>query len=76
MKGFLVKGSFADERQGRQPFNIEIAAENEDAAKEQIISTLGSRHKVKRWQIDISEIAEIANDKIENHIVRYKVTGE
>ena len=76
MKGFRVTGSFADARQGQQPFCVEVAAEDEAMAKEQIISTMGSRHKVKRWQITISEIAEIANDQIENSVVKYKVTGE
>lgn len=76
MKGFRVTGSFADARQGQQPFSVEIAADSEAAAKEQIISTMGSRHKVKRWQISISEIIELANDAIENPVVRYKVTGE
>jgi large subunit ribosomal protein LX len=76
MKGFRVTGSFADARQGQQPFSVEIAADSEAAAKEQIISTMGSRHKVKRWQISISEIIELANDAIENPVVKYKVTGE
>ena len=76
MKGFRVTGSFADARQGQQPFSVEIAADSEAAAKEQIISTMGSRHKVKRWQISISEIVELANDAIENPVVKYKVTGE
>jgi len=76
MKGFRVTGSFADVRQGQQPFSVEIAADTEAAAKEQIISTMGSRHKVKRWQISISEIIELANDAIENPVVKYKVTGE
>lgn len=76
MKGFRVIGSFADDRQGQQTFSVEVAAENEEAAKEQIVSTMGSRHKVKRWQIKISDIKEVPNDQIENHIVKYKVTGE
>lgn len=73
MKGFRVTGTFADVRAGQQPFSVEIAAEDEAAAKEQIISTIGSKHKVKRWQITISEVKELANDEIENHIVKYKV---
>ncbi len=76
MKGFHIIGSFADARQGQQPFSVEVAAEDEAAAREQIISTMGSRHKVKRWQINISEIKEIANDQIENPVVKFKVTGE
>lgn len=73
MKGFRVTGSFADVRAGQQPFSVEVAAENEEAAKEQIISTLGSKHKVKRWQIKITEVKEIPADQIENHVVKYKV---
>ena len=76
MKAYKVIGTFADVRQGKQPFSIEAAGESEDAVKEQIISTLGSRHKVKRWQIEITEVVEIANDAITDHTVRYKVTGE
>ena len=76
MKAYKITGTFADVRQGRQPFSIEEAAESEDAVKEQVISSLGSRHKVKRWQIDITEIVEIAPENIVDHTVRYKVTGE
>lgn len=73
MKAFRVKGTFKDVRAGNQPFSIEIADENEEAAKEQIVSTLGSRHKLKRWEINIIEIVEIAKEDIENHVVKYKV---
>ncbi len=76
MKGFRVTGSFDDVRQGSQPYCVEIAAEDEAAAKEQIVSTLGSKHKVKRWQVRVDKIEEIPNDEIVDHVVRYKVTGE
>ena len=73
MKGFRITGSFDDVRQGQQPFCVEVAAENEDAAKEQIVSTLGSRHKLKRWQINITEIKELAPEDIQDHVVKYKI---
>lgn len=73
MKGFLVKGSFADERAGQQPFSVEVAAEDEKAAREQVVSTFGSKHKVKRWQITIAEVKEVPADQIESHIVKYKL---
>ena len=47
MKGFRVTGSFDDVRQGKQPYSVEIAAEDEAAAREQVVSTFGSKHKVK-----------------------------
>ena len=73
MKGFRITGSFADVRQGQQPFCVEVAAEDEAAAKEQIVSTFGSRHKLKRWQINITEVKELAPEDIQDHVVKYKV---
>ena len=73
MKGFRITGSYADARQGQQPFCVEVAAEDEAAAKEQIVSTFGSRHKLKRWQINITEIKELAPEEVEDHIVKYKI---
>ena len=76
MKAYKVTGTFADARQGRQPFCVEAADESEDAVREQVVSSLGSRHKVKRWQVEITEVVEIAAEDITDHTVRYKVTGE
>ena len=73
MKGFRISGSYADARQGQQPFCVEVAAEDEAAAKEQIVSTFGSRHKLKRWQINITEIKELAADEVQDHVVKYKI---
>ena len=73
MKGVRITGSYADVRQGQQPFCVEVAAEDEAAAKEQIVSTFGSRHKLKRWQIDITEIKELAPEDVQDHVVKYKI---
>ena len=73
MKGFRITGSYADVRQGQQPFSVEVAAEDEAAAKEQIVSTFGSRHKLKRWQINITEVKELAADEVTDHVVKYKI---
>ena len=73
MKGFRITGSFADARQGQQPFCVEVAADNEDAAREQIVSTFGSRHKLKRWQINITEVKELAPEEVQDHVVKYKI---
>ena len=73
MKGFRISGSYDDARQGQQPFCVEIAAEDEAAAREQIVSTFGSRHKLKRWQINIAEVKELAADEVQDHIVKYKI---
>ncbi|MDR1690239.1 MAG: 50S ribosomal protein L18a [Candidatus Methanoplasma sp.] len=72
MKAFRVVGSYADPRK-RQPFSIEVSAEDEEAVKERVLSTLGSKHRLKRWEIDITEITELAPDQITNPVVKYEV---
>lgn len=76
MKAFRVTGNYADPRMIRQPFSVEMAAEDEAAVKEKALSTIGSKHKLKRYQIDITDVVELSNDEITNSIVKYQVTGE
>lgn len=75
MKGFRISGSFDDARHGQQSFCIEVAAENDMEAKEQIVSTLGSRHKLKRWQITVKETKELTNEEVTDHVVKYKISA-
>lgn len=72
MKAFRVTGNYADPRK-RQPFSIEMAAEDETAVKEKALSTIGSKHKLKRWQIDITEIVELSADQVTDHVVKYQI---
>lgn len=72
MRAFRVTGSFADPRK-EQPFSIEMAADDEAAVREKTLSTIGSRHKMKRWQIKIDRIEEIPADQVENHLVKYQI---
>ena len=72
MKGFRAKGSFRDTR-SRQVFTVEVAAESTDAAKEKVLSNLGSRHKLKRWEITIDELVELAPTEITDRLVEYEV---
>lgn len=73
MKAFRVTGSYFDPRQKQQPFSVEMAAEDEAAVKEKALSTIGSKHKLKRWQIDIAEIVELSPDQVTNHVVKYQI---
>jgi large subunit ribosomal protein LX len=73
MKAFLISGTYADPRQIQQPFAIEMAADDEAAVKEKALSTIGSKHKLKRWQINITDVKEISGDEITNHVVKYQV---
>ena len=58
MKAYRVAGSF---RQGKknQGFSMDLVAENEDGAKEKIMSNFGSRHGAKRREITIETIETI-----------------
>lgn len=55
MSAFTVRGRFQG-RDGWQPFQTALEAENEDVAKEHCYAILGSRHRLKRTQIDIEEV--------------------
>ena len=47
-------------------FSRELLADKESHARERILSELGSRHRVKRKDIDITEIKEIQPEEITN----------
>ncbi len=73
MKAFLVTGTYADPRQKQQPFSVEMAAADEAAVKEKAVSTIGSKHKLKRWQINISDVKELSSEEVTNHVVKYQI---
>lgn len=75
MKGFQAVGSYKAGKNW-QDFKIQFAAEDIEAAKEKAISTLGSRHKVKRWEIRMDSMEELSNDQITDSVVRYIVEGQ
>jgi len=74
MKGFRIKGSFKDIRND-QSFSVEVAAEDADAAKEKILSILGSKHRLKRRDIRIDEITELKPEEITNLVVEHQVSA-
>lgn len=73
MKAFLIKGDYADKRQGRQVFTVEMAAADEAAVREKALSTLGSQHKLKRWEINITDVSELDPEDVKNNVVRYQI---
>ncbi len=70
MKAFRISGRF---RMGRrwQPFSKELAAADEVAVREKLLSVLGSQHGVPRKYIAIATVAEVPADQVEDHAVRY-----
>ena len=55
-------------------FSKELLAEKDSHVREKILSELGSRHRVKRRDIDIAEIKEIKPEEVTNMDLR-KVLG-
>ena len=72
MKAFKVTGSF---RMGKSPspFAKEVAAKDKKAAEEIIFSDLGSKHKVKRYDITIDKVTEMKPDDVADLAVRFKL---
>lgn len=56
MDEYTVSGEW-EARDGWQSFEKGIEAENEDVAVEHIYAEFGSRHGLKRRQIEIDEVA-------------------
>lgn len=71
MKAFRVSGKF---RMGRSwnTFTIETIGADEDAARDRVYSTMGSKHRIDRHAISISEITEVAPDQIQDPVVEKK----
>jgi large subunit ribosomal protein LX len=55
MSEFTVTGSW-ESRDGWQAFETEIEAENDDVARERTYAEFGSRHGLKRRQVEIDEV--------------------
>src|SRR5438552_2923009 len=68
MKAFRISGRF---RMGRdwQPFSKELAAADEAAAREKLLSILGSQHGVPRKYVSIAGVEEVAKDQVKDDAV-------
>jgi large subunit ribosomal protein LX len=55
MSEFRVTGRFRT-RDGWQPFEKRLEAPNEDVAREYTLSEFGSKHNLKRTQVDVEEV--------------------
>ena len=56
-------------------FRKEVRALKPEDAVEKVYMLLGSKHRVKRFQMTISKVEEIAPEDIENIIVRKLTPG-
>lgn len=72
MKAFRVTGSF---KMGRkfQNFSKEVISKDRKEAEEITLSDLGSKHKVKRYQITVKDIKELKPDEVTDSIISFKL---
>jgi large subunit ribosomal protein LX len=72
MKAFRVKGMFFMGDRW-QSFTKEVIGEDENIVSEQVYSRLGSKHRVKRAKIQISEVTQIKEEDIVDSVTLYKL---
>lgn len=71
MKAFEVKGQFRLSPREWQPFALEVASADEEAAVEKSLALIGSRHKVKRKFVKIEGIKSLKLEEVTDQTVRY-----
>lgn len=72
MQPFRVSGEF-QMGQDMHPFTLETLAESEEDARDWAYSVLGSKHRVRRTQVDIDEVTQPDPDDVEDPTVRYEL---
>jgi len=77
MKGFQVTGSYdasrVGYRQSIQNFSVQVAAADENAAREKVLSELGSKHRKKRGEITLTAIKPLAAADVTDPIVKHQI---
>jgi ribosomal protein L20A (L18A) len=80
MQGYRAVGSYKfsnmNYRHEVQDFNIEVAANDEKEAVHQIMSNIGSRHRIERKNITISQLTALKNDEVTDLIVKHLIGGQ
>lgn len=77
MKAFQVIGSYDASRVGyrksMQNFSVQVAAVDENAAKEKVLSDLGSKHRKKRVEITFAEVKALAAADVTDPVVKHQI---
>ncbi len=71
MKAFEVKGQFRITLRAWQPFALEVASADENAAVEKTLALIGSRHGVKRRLVKIEGVRPLKLEEVTDHAVKY-----
>lgn len=75
MKAFKVTGLIA-KPELKTPFVRELIADKDAHAVEKVYAEIGSRHRVKRFQIKITSVQEVTAEEVENPILKRLLGGE
>ena len=57
-------------------FRKEVIAVKSEHAVEKVYAELGSRHRLKRFQIRIAKVEEVPPEEIENSLLKKLVVGD
>lgn len=80
MQAFRAVGSFRiselNFRRDVQSFSVEIAAKDAEDAEHQVLSNIGSRHRISRKNITISEITPLKNEEVTDPVVKHLIGGQ
>ena len=75
MKVFRVTGEIRKPNL-KTSFRKEVVAIKPEHAVEKVYAELGSKHRIKRFQIKIASVEEIPPEEIANPLLKKLVTGE
>ena len=75
MKAFIIKGKFLMGDRW-QEFTKQVAGSDEAAAREEIYSRFGSKHRVKRTKIHISEVKDIPRSEVSDPVILYMLDNK
>jgi large subunit ribosomal protein LX len=75
LKVFRVTGEISKPNL-QTSFSKEIIAAKPEHAIEKVYAEIGSKHRVKRFHIKISNVEEVSPDEIENPILKKIASGD
>lgn len=75
MKVFRITGEIQKPNL-QTSFRREVVALKPEHAVEKVYTELGSKHRVKRFQIRITSVEEIPPEEVRNPLIRKLMTGE
>jgi large subunit ribosomal protein LX len=75
LKVFRVTGEISKPNL-QTSFSKEVVAAKPEHAIEKVYAEIGSKHRVKRFHIKISNVEEVSPDEIENPILKKIASGD